>query len=426
MVANFATLQLHRDGSWHTVGELTLLGAVSDGHRAPTRFEYDVAYASGEAHAATDYHAVSVRLPVTWESADLPSWPPFLLDLLPQGAQRRTLIRRLGQTDGGASSDWALLLSGADNPPGNLRVAEAASPASATGRHLDGFSRAEVVAKGEDFIDYAEQHGAPTAGTSGAQGEAPKFLLRTDHEGRFHADGALPDGRTSRCLLVKFPRGSRQADRLVLQTEGAYWSVARWFGLRVHEPIVWEADCLFVPRFDRRRDGESIVRLGLESLASAAGLAEFGAKVQLQRLLETLRAVSSRPDADAAEFLRRDVLNVALGNTDNHPRNFALLKDVDGTVRLSPLYDMAPMFLDPAGVSRTCRWRDELYPAWPDLAAELEDRGLVPRARELLRSLAPKLGALPEACARCGVPEAVLEAVRPRIARVLQAIGGEV
>jgi serine/threonine-protein kinase HipA len=53
---------------------------------------------------------------------------------------------------------------------------------------------------------------------------------------------------------------------------------------------------------------------------------------------------------------------IALRNTDNHGRNSAFLKYADGTVKLSPLYDFAPMFLDPEGIPRSSRWGKELEP----------------------------------------------------------------
>lgn len=51
----------------------------------------------------------------------------------------------------------------------------------------------------------------------------------------------------------------------------------------------------------------------------------------------------------------RDTINTAIGNTDNHGRNTALLKR-DGAVQLSPAYDLAPMVLDREGIARTTVW----------------------------------------------------------------------
>ena len=55
--------------------------------------------------------------------------------------------------------------------------------------------RADVLERAESFIEYARSQGASIAGGSGAAGDAPKFLLREDDAGRWHADGAGPDAR---------------------------------------------------------------------------------------------------------------------------------------------------------------------------------------------------------------------------------------
>ena len=50
-----------------------------------------------------------------------------LIDMLPQGYGRQELLRRIGApATAGVAADWKLLLAGAGNPIGNLRVKEAA------------------------------------------------------------------------------------------------------------------------------------------------------------------------------------------------------------------------------------------------------------------------------------------------------------
>lgn len=55
------------------------------------------------------------------------------------------------------------------------------------------------------------------------------------------------------------------------------------------------------------------------------------------------------------DYLCRDVLNLAMRNTENHARNTAV-QQLGNTLRLTPLYDFAPMYLDPDGIARTARW----------------------------------------------------------------------
>jgi serine/threonine-protein kinase HipA len=58
-------------------------------------------------------------------------------------------------------------------------------------------------------------------------------------------------------------------------------------------------------------------------------------------LVEELRRVSSNPRSDARELFNRMVFNALISNTDDHPRNHAVI--VPGNDwRLSPAYDLVP------------------------------------------------------------------------------------
>ena len=50
------------------------------------------------------------------------------------------------------------------------------------------------------------------------------------------------------------------------------------------------------------------------------------------------------------------IVNGTTNPTLNHARNTAVQRLHDGTVRLTPLYDFAPMFLDPEIVPRSSHW----------------------------------------------------------------------
>ncbi len=154
---------------------------------------------------------------------------------------------------------------------------------------------------------------------------------------------------------MKFPRGKTEKDRAVLRNEAPYLEVARRFGLRVGASLEFINDALFIPRFDRRAIGGKIDRLGLETLSSAAGIAEFGKRGNHVEFCKVIAQYACDPKREIIEYIRRDILNAALRNTDNHGRNTAFLKQSDGTVALSPLYDFAPMFHDPDGIPRSSR-----------------------------------------------------------------------
>jgi serine/threonine-protein kinase HipA len=418
------TLEIFVNGGWTTAATVRVEDTAR-GISSPSTFEYDFDYldAIEGAFEARDARAVSCRYPLNYEDHAEATWPAFLLDLVPAGAARRHWEARQQLPDN-STSDWPVLVRGAGNPPGNVRVAEAVE-VPAAGEH-PGFERDEVIRRGEDFIEYARASGAPVSGSTGAGGDSPKFLLREDLAGRWHADGALPDDRTRRCWIVKYPRNRGDVgDRLVLEAEAGYHGIAKRIGVRTHGRVEWQDDCLFVERFDRIVTPGGIERLGLESLYSLAGVAEFGASMRKERMAAAIAQFATDPASELREFLLRDVLDVAMGNTDNHGRNTSVIKHADGKIALSPLYDFAPMMLDRSGIARVCRWQheDAGYPEWRNVLTYLGELGLAPGpTRVWLRDLAEAVLALPVTMSDLGVPAAVINACKPRIHRVGDAL----
>ena len=415
-------LQIFVGGRWLNAAEVRC-DDERGGYRAPTAFDYDFDYldAMADGLGAIDHRAVSCRYPLGYEGRVEATWPAFLLDLIPSGAARRHWERELGLTNT-PISDWAILVAGGTNPPGNVRVAPSESaPISAH----PGFARSDVVARAEHFIEYARDQGASITGGSGAGGDAPKFLLREDVHGRWHADGALSDDATAACFVVKFPRSARADDRLVLEAEAPYYRLAARLGVRVKGPLVWDHDCLFVPRFDREPHAEGLRHHGLESLCSLAGVSDFGVSIPKEDLARALAKFATRPEVELAEFLLRDVVDVALGNTDNHARNTAILKTDGGPIELSPLYDFAPMVLDPSGIARVSRWNAEEsgFPRWGRVAETLDGLGLDGTAtKRRLRELAAAIAELPPMMKDEGVPPRVIDAREGRIARTARSL----
>ena len=416
-------LEVHVDGEWCRAGTVHVED-TSKGIPSPGRFEYDFDYLDrmSDALGVRDARAVSCRYAVGYESFEEKRWPAFLLDVIPSGAARRFWEAKLGlpNTDG---SDWQALIAGAAHPPGNVRIADAKDHYDGPPDH-PGFPRSDILDRHEGFIEYAHACGAPISGSSGAGGDSPKFLLREDLHGRWHADGALPDERTKACWLVKFPRTLERSDQIILEAEAAYHRVARLMGVRTYGEVTWERDCLFVPRFDRIVADVRVEYLGLESLCSLSGVAEFGVPIAKERLATALAAFTTDRKSDLREFVLRDLLDVALGNTDNHARNTSVIKRADGRIALSPLYDLAPMILDRRGIARVCRWADRSdYPDWSRVADALGPLGLeVAETKRWLRGLADPFGTLPNTMRECGVPDVVVARCKERVVRVARSL----
>jgi serine/threonine-protein kinase HipA len=354
------TIEIFIDRQWQDCCTIEIINSNLGGAGAAI-FAYDVSFAFSP-QAPTS--PVSLTFPVNLDHKRLPHWPAFLFDLIPQGKGRRYLLGELGLFDH-AGADWPLLCAGAFNPIGRLRIKEAVEYYT---RHLErqnptllnqGFALQTILQRSEDFFEHLQIHGMLAAGTSGVQGVAPKFLLAQGKDSLWYADGVLPDEKAQKHYLVKLARGSDPSDAKILRNEAAYMHVAQAMGLRVEDAPVWQADMLFIPRFDRVVNAGGVARRHQESAASLTGQIGFDARPTQNQVLAALRKHVSAPNLDTVEFLKRDVLNLALGNTDNHARNSAVQILENGQIRLSPLFDFAPMFLDKEGIARALRWRDE-------------------------------------------------------------------
>jgi serine/threonine-protein kinase HipA len=103
-------------------------------------------------------------------------------------------------------------------------------------------------------------------------------------------------------------------------------------------------DIVLVKRFDRERVEEGYWRhrmvsgltiLNSEDTASARGRWSYLA------LADEIRRRSSQSSADLVELYRRVVFNALISNTDDHPRNHALIAP-GRNFQLSPTFDLTP------------------------------------------------------------------------------------
>lgn len=360
------TLQLHADGRWHDVASVSLFGAQNEGWKARTFTGYGVQWTSENA-GARDAKALCSQWPVGFETLELPHWPVFLIDMLPQGFGRQELLRRIGKSAvAGASADWQLLLAGAGNSIGNLRVKEAAAWLADNQGAVRGFTADEVAQRGDEFAEYLASYGLLVAGSSGVQGEWPKVLLTRAKDGLLYLDHTLPDDQAVQHFIVKFGRGADPQLATILRHEAVYMALATHLGLRVNSPLVLRSRALFIPRFDRVVGGNTLLRLAQESIATLTGMPGFDAVPSHDQVCRELIRRCTNPQDEILEYIKRDIANIALGNKDNHARNTAVQRDFNGRIALTPLYDFAPMYLHPDGIARRIRWdgNDGGQPDW--------------------------------------------------------------
>jgi serine/threonine-protein kinase HipA len=295
-----------------------------------------------------------------------------------------------------------------------------------------------MVSRGDAFVDYASEVGATVVGATDTQGEAPKFWVVEDDDGRWHPDTGDVKVPIRRHMLLKFPvpeAGPRALD--ILRHEAIFQCVAREMGLRVTPqlPLFIGDAALLIPRFDRRYTNGKEIRLGVESLYSVAGVLDSStATLRHHEAIIALARCVTDLGSEVIEYVRRDLLNVALGNRDNHGRNTAVLKETNGTVKLSPLYDLGPAFLDARAIARVMRWdgEDATTTDWnfvlANLATYLEDaevelgdwRGLA----ESMKRFADELDSLPDLMRRCRADHSIIEQRREPIAKLARELRG--
>jgi serine/threonine-protein kinase HipA len=183
------------------------------------------------------------------------------------------------------------------------------------------------------------------------------------------------------------------------RVEHAMLTLARSVGLNVSVSRivqVGDRDVLLVKRFDREH-----TEAGYHRARMVSGLTLLRSEDSLQSrvrwsyitLAEEVRRASADPKRDANELFRRMCFNALISNTDDHPRNHAMIA-MAKPWRLSPAYDLVPA---PA-ISQERR----------DLALICGDQGRVMNTKNLLSQAARFLLEKEEA-------EALLQNMRNRV-----------
>ena len=413
------TLQLHAQGKWQDAMALNF-AEPEKGFLGSCQYGYTSAYvgANLDAYESTFDKAVSVRLPVDFGPQHGKKAPAFLHDIAPSGAAKRFLLRHMGrEKPEGLADDLFLLARSTPAPIGNLRIKESMEGLDSTAPM--GFSFDDVVSRDQRFLEYAYEQGAAIGGATGAGGEAPKLLLTEGGDGQLYPDAVLKDDRATCHWFVKFARNQAlDNDQTILRAEYLYYKALQNLGIDTgttpelkegHRPSLW------MKRFDRRIGAEGVERLAVESVYSLAGVTEPGSRMDHLEVIQSLaelwiKAVQKAQVPDlVAEYLRRDLINKILGNSDNHGRNTAIIRS-DAQLRLAPIYDLAPMVMDAEGITRTTKWASPVerggevdWLAACQLLAPLVDPQ---QAFERLRQDALGLMALPDLLV--GLPDAVM------------------
>jgi serine/threonine-protein kinase HipA len=214
--------------------------------------------------------------------------------------------------------------------------------------------------------------------------------------------------------LAKFNRTDDRFNQA--RVEHAMLQLARECGLHTAESrivTVADRDVLLVRRFDREHITGGYRRA---RMLSALTLLRAGDTYQDRErwsyvfLAEELRRNSSDPRADARELFLRMLFNALISNTDDHPRNHAVIA-MDRNFRLAPAYDLTPF--TPVSVERR------------DLAMSVGDAGRYAQADNILSQCARFLLTREEASAIVDATEAIVRARWYAVARAAGVTEGD-
>lgn len=292
-------------------------------------------FAYGESYLARS-NAISLyapELPLRKGWIDPPEGLPMagcLWDASPDSWGQRVIIARLTGKHGTAADEvdldrLTILLESGSNRVGGLDFQHRADRyvARAESATLDELhAAADALVAGELQGDLAT---ALVAGTS-VGGARPKVLIADEDDRQFIA------------------KLSTSADTYpVVKAEAAGLELARRVGIDVPDSrltVSLGRDVLLVERFDRPGGGQ---RRMLVSGLTMLGFGDFlGARYSsYPEILDVLRGRSSSGEGLARGLFERIVLNIIIGNTDDHARNHAAFWD--GThLDLTPAYDLCP------------------------------------------------------------------------------------
>jgi len=297
---------------------------------------YDFAY--GRSYLARE-NAIPLYLPELPLQAGVQA--PFgpldmancLRDGLPDRWGRRVIINRLTSRKEADAADVEfsdlvyMLESGSD------RIGALDFQASAT----------EYVARGggtATLDDLAEFAGNVEAGKP-VPAQLAQAILHGSSIGGARPKALLDDD--GRKLIVKFSASNDVIS--MVKAEFIAMRLAARIGIDVAPVELAQAlgkDALIVERFDRVPSARGWTRRAMVSALTILGESEMSAHhLSYGELADQIRARFTKPEESLRELFLRLVLNILVGNTDDHARNHAAFWDGD-MLTLTPAYDIAP------------------------------------------------------------------------------------
>ncbi len=316
------------DASLRLVGELGATEpTVHNGHFR-TEFEYARDWAEFGRSFALDPESLPLHIGTRRFGADL-FYPPLSIfdDSLPDDWGRALLTAML-RNEGRRPAPVEMLLRMRGGGTGALIFSDTRTPPEATTTVASTALRA-LLRAAEKFeagtLPFDDEFRRLVEGSSRAGGARPKALAH-DARGEW---------------LIKFPSTQRDAGHDVVALEATCLALGRLAGLEVPEARLLKLGSrrvLMVKRFDVTPVGGRLHMISLRTLCRERP----GVYVHsYSNLASAVRKHSASPAADVAALFRHMVFNAAIGNVDDHLKNFWMLAKPEG-YRLAPAFDLVP------------------------------------------------------------------------------------
>lgn len=386
-------LDVFLEGQAAPIGRLTRLG---DG---ATSFRY-----------LTDAlpHPLSLSLPLREAPFDDTATRSFFSNLLFENAQREQIMQRHGLD----FTDVVGLLEhlGADCPGAISCVPVGAGPAKAPGDLLADYDALDAADLERIMVSLRDRRRVPddTRDPSPLAGVQGKIALTQLPDGGF----ALPKRglNVPTTHILKVPRPGEMATVAQEHLLMRIMAEVQKHPVATTQPL-GDGDLrgLLVTRFDRRITGAMVHRLHQEDFAQALGLGPHlkyerngtGSRRFSVAAIGRILAATDNPGRARQAFLEVTLTNLALGNTDNHAKNHALLY-TGARPAFAPVYDVAPVLIDDQVIHQMsfdigqARMTDEVTPA--DLDTFIRALGyprttptLLSRLRDLVRAVVARI-----------------------------------
>ena len=320
---------VHRaNGTFKLAGELATTDAVAGG-----RFNAEFGYAPDWVSDPTALALDPVSLPLHPPGSRYTSeqfFPPLAIfeDALPDDWGRALLTRALRQ-ERRQPSLVEMLLRVREVGTGALLFTQSATTPG-TAATLQSTALPTLVAAAEEF----------EAGTLREESVFRKLL-----EGSSRVGGGRPKALVHDAVgnewLAKFPSLTRDGAHDVVGLEAVCLELARKAGLVVpgsQLQAIGKRRVLLVRRFDVTPEGGRFHMISMRTLCKERPGLYVSSYSDLARVLDKH---SASPAADVAMLFRHMAFNAAIGNVDDHLKNFWMLATPSG-YRLAPAFDLVP------------------------------------------------------------------------------------